>query len=134
MIEENERASTRRLIGEAFAQAADFAGSLLTLCRAEIGENVELFGRAAVLAIVAAVGLLVGAVFLLLGLVALLIAHEVSPYTALFTVGGLLALVSIALALKARSDFASAGLTPTRTIDQIRSFAKSTRQVNPDGS
>lgn len=133
MVEENERGSTRRLIGEAFAQAADFAGSLFTLCRAEIGENVELVGRAVGLAIVSAVGLLVGAVFLLLGLVALLIAHEVSPHTAFFIVGGLIALVSIALALKARSDLASAGLTPTRTIDQIRTFAKSASQVNPDG-
>lgn len=133
MMEGSGRTSTLAMIGEAWVQALEFAACLLELGRAELGEKFAMLGRAVGFLVGAAIGLLLGIIFLLIGLAHLLVAFGIRPDAAFFLVGGSIALLSIGIALKARSDLSVGGLTPRRTIDQFRSFVRSTGQAHPDG-
>jgi len=124
MADQKEHWNTLSLIGDAYGEASRLLSSIAELAKAEMKQNLTSMGRAAGYAAVALAGLWMAGLFLLLTIAALLISLGLPAAGALFIITVVVGGVSIALALKAKSDFAAGAIVPTRTIDEVRNLTR----------
>ena len=127
------QSTTHRSAGDLLSDAISHMSSLvrkeMDLARAEVSENAN---RAAV-----AIGLLAGALVIALtalnvlaaALVAGLAEWGLEPGWASLVVGLVLAVIALAMALKARSDLKLANIAPSRTAKNVQRDAQALKEV-----
>ncbi|ACK85585.1 phage holin family protein [Methylorubrum extorquens] len=111
------------LVGDAFRDTQDLVSKEIALFRAEISEGLRQLSTGLMLLIAAGVFAVTGLFVLILALVKALAVLLNSEALAALIVGGLFALIAIALALWGRSKASLSSLEPTRTERQLRQDA-----------
>jgi sugar phosphate permease len=104
-------------------QTSDMFRHELDLARAEIGNNLSKAERGAVMMAVALVFALGALVILLMAAVSGL-DTVMAEWLAQLIVGGVTAVVAIALAMAGRSSLKMRNLAPTRTIETVKGDAR----------
>jgi len=111
------------LVGDALRDTQDLVSKEIALFRAETSEGLHQLSTGLMLLIAAGVFAVTGLFVLILALVKALAVLLNSEALAALIVGGLFALIAIALALWGRSKASLSGLEPTRTERQLRQDA-----------
>lgn len=119
-MNDDDRTSTPGLIGDAFNHATTLISAELQLVRLEAGEKVSTALKAVVSIVLAGVISVPALLVLLAGLV-LALAKLVPTFVACFIVGGVLALIAVALIIIAARNLSASRLMPQRTLRQVQS-------------
>lgn len=92
----------------------------MALARAELSSNLSRAGLGIAFVLVAALLALVALNVLATALVELLTANGVAPWLAALSIGGVLLVTAVALALVGKSRLTPEALAPTRTFENIK--------------
>lgn len=118
------------LVSDVLEHTAGLVRGEIDLARAELQENLNKAMRA--------IGLLVGAVVVILVALNVLAAAATAALAetgmgagwAALIVGGVLAIVGVAMALKGKNDLSAASLAPTRTVRNVRRDADVVKEAS----
>ena len=122
MAETNIR-SIPTLVGDTVREMRDLVGNEITLFRTELAQGVHRISLGISLMIAAAVLAIAGLFTLLLALVKGIAVLVQSDALAALIVGGVFAVLALALGFWGRSQTSLSGLEPTRTGRQVRQDA-----------
>ena len=96
----------------------------ITLAKTELSQSAKEIGSAIAKAIAGALVLYTGVIFLLFALIAFLRNKlDLSWWVSALIVGGVVALIGLFLALRAKSQLQSASLMPTATVETLKDDA-----------
>ncbi len=112
--------SIQRLLGDALRESSDLARKELALFRTEMSDNVRTIAMGLVMVVAAAVFSILALIWLTQALVDWLATKVGSHALAALIVGGVLAVVAIALGLYGRSAMSKTSLAPTRTARSLQ--------------
>jgi len=121
-------ANTEQPLSELFSDLAANTQRLvkqeIALAKTELSQSAKEIGSAIAKAIAGALVLYTGVIFLLFAVVALLRNKlDLSWWVSALIVGGVVALIGLFLALRAKSQLQSVSLAPTATVETLKDDA-----------
>jgi hypothetical protein len=112
--------SLQNLVGEALRETSDLAQKEFALFRTEMSQNIKMVFIGLAMVVVAAIFAIAAVMLLTESLVEWLATVVGSEALAALIVGGLMAVIAIALGLYGRSAMSKFTLTPERTVRSVK--------------
>jgi hypothetical protein len=133
MADAESRPHTLDLLAKAVKQATELLSLDLGLLRAELGEKSAQLRNSLIWMMASAVVLLISIILLLEGVVAWLVAMGFQSHIAFFIVGGIVAVIGLAILLLSINRLGSWSATPKRALTQLDQSAQTIKRAFSDG-